>query len=86
MDTRQDDNPVIPLATRLRHSGLALPAWTALECARPFGWLLGQLSLVAEPTLRGLGLDPWMSQITTLLNTPERLQTLSDALAPEDAS
>jgi hypothetical protein len=74
---------VVALEARLRESGLALPAWVVLECARPFGWLLGQLCLVAMPMARGVGLSHPLAEMMHWLDTPERLAALSEALAPD---
>lgn len=84
MDAPQPENPdVALLAARLRQSGWAVPAWAALECARPFRWLLGQLCLVGEPAARALGAGGWLDAITPLLADPRQLDALAHALASE---
>lgn len=67
----------------LREAGLTLPAWIALEALRPFGWLMGQACLVAEPLARGLGWEEPLAATIRWLDHPDALTTLSDALAPE---
>lgn len=74
---------VVALEARLRESGLALPVWVVLECARPFGWLLGQLCLVAMPLARGVGFSHSLAEMMRWLEAPERLAALSESLAPD---
>jgi hypothetical protein len=81
--SQDDPLPVDPIARWLRLRGLGLPAWIIVESIRPFGWVLGQLSLVAYPLARGMGLDQQLDAARGLLESPHALAALGEALAPE---
>jgi hypothetical protein len=85
LDHLPQDNPppVDSIARWLRLRGLGLPAWILVECIRPFGWILGQFSLVAYPLARGLGVDRQLEATRGILESPDALSALSKALAPE---
>ena len=66
----------------VRAHELEQPVWILLELIRPFGWILGQACLVAQPLARGFGWEELLVDTVHHLENPERLTTLSQALAP----
>lgn len=83
-ENQPDVSPEIePLLSWLRQHDLTLPAWMLLEAMRPFGWLLGQACLVAQPLVSGLGGDDPLRDALRWLDDPAALAALSNALAPE---
>lgn len=77
------DAEIATLVAWLRARELTFPAWLLLETLRPFGWLVGQAFLVAEPLARGFGLHGGVTRAQRWLEEPGTLESLSAALAAE---
>lgn len=70
-----------PAVTWLKARGLALPAWALLELTRPLGWIAGQSLRLAAPLAEPIGLASPAGRLAALLEDPEALAALCDALA-----
>lgn len=79
----ESSSELTPLVSWLHQHELALPAWMLVEAVRPFGWLLGQACLMAQPLVSGLGGGDPLRDALRWLDNPDALAALSAALAPD---